>query len=348
MICGKGGIGKSTLINQLLKLGTDEQAAVGTSGELTTSGVTSYERVNELGVKICLYDTPGFGDPNVSNTDVIAMMQRATKKELDLVLYCIALAGTTRLEDSDVKAMKLLTEVFRADIWKKTMIVFTQANMLETHVESNIPPGDDCRKKYKSIIDTITKKAKEMLTNKAHVEHKIVADIPFVTAGYKEKVLKYEAQECPEGWEDRLFLKILERIDPKVLPAFFQVRWSWKDTVAALGGGGGGIAAGTATGAMVGAAMGVLGGPPGIALGAGIGAGAGAVIGAVGGTGTGVATSQLLKIKHILIIKYKNWRWRSNSQTRSAATEPKTETQGQGDVSEGTQTVPHEYETTVV
>lgn len=314
MVCGRGGIGKSTLINRLLKL-TDEakQAREGLEGRLTTSGVQSYEKINERGIKICLFDTPGFGDPNLNNTDIIAMMERETKKNLDLVLYCISLSGSARLEKSDVKAMKLLTEVFTSSIWKKTMVVFTFANHLEKQ-KSNA-------EEYRRVINEISNNTKDALRNKAKVADDIVSELPFVTAGHTEMQLQYEAEECPD-WEDRLFLKILERVDPDLLPAFFEVRWSWRDAVAALGGGGGGVTAGATCGVLIGAAVGAVGGPPGIALGAGIGAGVGAGIGAVGGAGTGVVTSQLLKIKHILKIKYVKWKLRSHSQTADANSMP--------------------------
>lgn len=99
MVCGQGGIGKSTLINRLLKLNDEmEQAKVATEGKLTTSDVDCYERVNQHGIKICLFDTPGFGDPNLNNMDIIAMMEQKTKKKIDLVLYCISIGGRARLE----------------------------------------------------------------------------------------------------------------------------------------------------------------------------------------------------------------------------------------------------------
>ena len=197
--------------------------------------------------------------------------------------------------------MKLLTQVFTSNIWKQAMVVFTFANELETK-KSNA-------EEYRKVINEIIKNTKEALCNKAMVTPDIVKGIPFVTAGHTEKQLQYEAEECPD-WENRLFLEILKRVDPDIVPAFFQVRWNWRDAVAAIGGGGGGVAAGTTCGVLVGAAVGALGGPAGVAVGAGIGAGVGAGIGMISGAGTGVATSQLLKIKHILKIKYTKWKLR--------------------------------------
>ena len=189
--------------------------------------------------------------------------------------------------------------MFGINIWQKAMIVFTFANELEER-KSNA-------EEYGKVINEISKNTKEALCNKAQVIGDIVSELPFVTCGHTEKQLRYEAEECPD-WEDRLFLKILQRVNPEIFPAFFQVRLNWKDAVAALGGGGGGVTAGATAGVLLGAAVGVVGGPAGVALGAGIGAGVGAGIGAVSGVGTGVATSQLMKIKHILKIKYTKWK----------------------------------------
>jgi phage tail tape-measure protein len=109
------------------------------------------------------------------------------------------------------------------------------------------------------------------------------------------------------GWDNRLFLAALKQVDPAVLPALFEVRWSWKDLGAALGGGRGGAATGAGTGAVAGAVVGGVLGPVGIVTGAGVGALIGAGIGAASGAGLGVLAYQFVKIKSLLKIKYMKW-----------------------------------------
>ena len=104
-----------------------------------------------------------------------------------------------------------------------------------------------------------------------------------------------------------MFLTALKQVDPAVLPALLEARWSWKDLGAALGWGGGGAATGAGTGAVAGIVVGGVLGPVGMATGAGVGALNGAGIGGAGGAGLGVLAYQLFKIKSILKIKYMKW-----------------------------------------
>lgn len=89
----------------------------------------------------------------------------------------------------------------------------------------------------------------------AHVSEDIVAQLPILTAGHTEPILKYEAEECRAvgGWDNHLFLTALKQVEPDALPTLFEVRWSWKDLGAALAGGGSGATVGAGVGAGVGA-----------------------------------------------------------------------------------------------
>ena len=81
-----------------------------------------------------------------------------------------------------------------------------------------------------------------------------------MTAGHTEPTLKYyEAEECRsmDGWDNRLFLEALKQVNPRVLPALFEARFGWKDTMAAQGGGGGGAVVGAGVGVGIGALIGV-------------------------------------------------------------------------------------------
>ena len=302
LICGRGGVGKSTLVNRLLQLKLNEKwAEEGRSGGATTSVVSKYERTTDRGIKVCLFDTPGFDDVDISNEEIIAMMENETEKKLDMVFYCISLGGSARVQRSDVQAIKIMTAAFSSEIWTKSVIVLTFANELEKKIDNEI--------KYKEAITSVQEKVKQVLRKDAHMKEEIISQLPIVTAGHTEPILKYEAEECQAvgGWDNRLFLKALEQVDPQVFPTLFEVRWSWKDLGVALGGGGSGTAVVGSTGAGLGALFGIPAGPVGAGIGALIGGGIGAVIGAIGGAGIGVLVFQLVKIKSILKIKYKKW-----------------------------------------
>ena len=303
LICGLGGVGKSTLINHLLQLKPDEKGAeVGRRGGATTSVVSKYEKTTERGIKVCLFDTPGFDDVDMSNEEIIAMMENETERKLDMVFYCISLDGPARVQRSDVQAIKIMTQAFSSEIWTKAVIVLTFANELEKKVDSEI--------KYKETTTSVREKVQQVLRKNAHVSEEIIAQLPIVTAGYTEPILKYEAEECQavRGWDNRLFLKALKQVEPEALPTLFEARWSWKDLGAALAGGGSGAAATGSAGAGVGAICGAPLGPVGAGIGALIGGGIGAGVGALGGASVGVLVFNLMKIKSILKIKYKRWK----------------------------------------
>lgn len=302
MVCGLGGAGKSTLINTLLQLeGTDKQAKAAKTGRATTTVVSKYESTTKRGIKVCCFDTPGLNDLELDDDETIAKMEKKTEKKLDIVFYCLSLAGAARVQGGDVQVMQLLTRVFGSRIWKKVVIVLIFANYLE---------GTSTKKEYNKVIKNITENVQNTLKNKALVQEDIVNDIPIATAGRKDPVLKHEKENAYYNgrWEDHLFIEALKRVNPKMFPALFAVRLSWKDLQAALGGMSSGAAVGVSVGAPVGAVFGEILGPIGAAIGAGIGAGAGAAFGAVSGAGVGTVAHHLIAIKHILRIKYKMWK----------------------------------------
>ena len=296
LVCGLGGAGKTTLINRLLQLKHSDEK----EGETAANPVvTKHERTTERGIKVCLFDTLGFDDIDMSNEQIIAAMENQTEKVVDIIFYCISLDGSVRVQYADVQAIKMMTQAFSSEIWNKAIIVLTFANVLENKVQY---PSE-----YEATITHIKDKVRLVLRD-ALVDEDIVAQIPMVTAGYTNPVLKYESQECMclGGWDNRLFLEALKQVDPAAFPALFEVHWSWKDLKSTLGGGAAMITGvSTGVGAMIGAAV---GSPLGVGLGAVVGAGIGAGVGVAGGAGIGTFAFQLLKIKSILKIKYQKWR----------------------------------------
>ena len=156
MVCGLGGVGKSTLINRLLQLeGGEKWAEEGRSGGATTSVVMQFEKITKSGIKICLFDTPGFGDIDITDEKIIAMMEKETEKRLDVFFYCISLEGAARVQQPDVTAIQRMTQAFSHEIWKKAVVVFTFANVLEEKKNN----ADE----YWSVIERIKEKIKETL-----------------------------------------------------------------------------------------------------------------------------------------------------------------------------------------
>lgn len=294
MIAGLGGVGKSTLLNRLFGLDVNENVAKeGCSGKATTEAVRRYDYKLENNVEAIIYDTPGFGDPDIEEHRIVAEMKLKTEGILDLLLYCVSM-GTpgARVNGSDVRAIRLLTNVFDPPLWNNAIFVLTFANVACTWAKKD--------HQYLHLKKTIEEQLHKQLMEKAHVPEDIVSKIPLVTAGHTEPVNEpYEQKK----WLPELFGKLLER-NPETSIALLKGKTTNKEqfiatvTGAVLAGGiagSGGAGAGAGIGAGVGALVGFLGGPIGIAAGAAVGSaiGAGAVglIGVVGGgVGGGAGT----------------------------------------------------------
>ena len=282
LISGLGGVGKSTLINQLLRLKEDDKLAKEGRGGATTLIVSKHERTTEQGVKVCLFDTPGFGDPDIEDEDIIAMMKSETEKRLDVVFYCISLDGPCRVQRADVQAIKIMTQAFTGDIWKKAVIVLTFANTLETKVANGA--------EYKATITQIQEKVQQVLRKDHLISEEVIAQLPIVTAGHSDQTLKYEVDECKSlgGWNNRLFLKALEQVDPEVVPILVEVLYNWKDLVAT-----------SKAGPVASTAISIAGTVhPGLGLAFGY---------AFAGSYWGLAYEFILAIIRIIMKKYREW-----------------------------------------
>lgn len=299
LVCGLGGSGKSSLINSLLQL-------KGRPDELeTTSVISKYTKTTASGIKVCVFDTPGLDNIDQSREELIAMMEKETEKKLDIVFYCISLGGPSRVQHGDMEAIKIMTQAFSSEIWKKTVIVFTFANDLERRVQH--------ASQYETTINNVKEKVKQVLKNEAHVQEDIIAALPIISAGHNKPVLKYEAEECRSwgGWENRLFFEALKQVDPAALPALFAVRFSWNDlryaigdktaVIATIGGGVGAIVGGATLAAPL--SIGI-----GASVGAIVGAGIGVGVGVAGVSSLGALLFQLHRIMSIIKIKYKAWK----------------------------------------
>ena len=311
LVCGKGGAGKSTLVNRLLQLKKNEKwAEEGRQGEATTRVVSRYQRMTERGIRVSLFDTPGFGDVDMSDEEVVAKIKLETESRIDLMFYCISLEGPARVEQEDVKAITIITHIFSNEIWDKAVIVLTFANALEDKVTN--------ASKYKEVVSCITEKVRDVLANKVHLNSEVASKVPIVTAGHTDPVLRYETGDYDGSRDDHLFLEALQRVDPEVLPALLETRFTWKDLMVALGGAGGGVAMGALIGGGSGALCGVLLGPLGVEVGAVVGATAGAgvggAVGGAGGAGIAFLAYQLVKIKTVLKIQYKLWQMKKDSK----------------------------------
>ena len=293
LICGKGGAGKSSLVNNLFELqcGEDE-ADEGIVGGPTTLNVTPYERTTKFGDKIFVFDSPGFGDACINPSDIVDEMIRVTEKSVDVILYCISLNGNCRVEKEDIRAFKIITQVFSSEIWRKAVIVLTFANELQ----KLRPKLEEYEKIIKKIGDDI-----DAAFSEVYVDQNTAKSVPIETAGYKDSLLHDNID-----WRDRIFISALKRVLAEKLPSLFEVRYRFADfrNVVYIGAPKAykGLDVGSKVGGLIGATLVEILGPVGPAVGALFG----------GAVGSGCAAHkeiefELEKMKHILIHKFKEW-----------------------------------------
>ena len=172
LLVGKSGVGKSSFINALFQ--SDKVAQVGIVGP-ETSDIKRYDlTMQDIGVTIKVYDTPGFGTSRKENMESIEAI-RKNCEVLDVIFLCIRMDDQVRSEDREL--IMLLGKEFGEDFWKKTLLVFTMANAVKP-MGSNREHSD---REYlqlviDKLIDEIDKSFKKVNCLLPH--HFIIAGAP--------------------------------------------------------------------------------------------------------------------------------------------------------------------------
>lgn len=121
---GKSGVGKSSFVNCMFGC---KMADIGLV-KPETSQVNSYNlKLENKGVSIRTYDTPGFGTNKKCNQKIIQEIQKVCEL-VDVIFLCFRMDDQFRAEDE--LTVTLLAEKFKGKFWEKTLIVFTRANLL--------------------------------------------------------------------------------------------------------------------------------------------------------------------------------------------------------------------------
>ena len=225
LACGKTGIGKSCLLNNLL--GTSEgRFAVNGPGcvgdhcmDAGTKDVISVSLIKN-GIKVTLWDTPGLQSESGDNY-FIDLTEKVIEK-IDLVLFCIDSA--TNRWVAEAETVKKLHSRFGNEFWKIVIVVLTRANMTQPAlVEDNeqaplLQKIDKCRKAANDIFQCFKK---ELLTQKVPAE--IVDGIPWVAAGsgYKRKLLLVNEAVDDSDYLPELWSLAVERCRSKSKLLFF-------------------------------------------------------------------------------------------------------------------------------
>ena len=131
LVCGRTGVGKSSLCNSLVGRKVCEVGDPGASSDGAGLGACTTElnkvTVSPRGIVINIFDSPGLQDGNVKNEKEYVEDMYRKCKDADLVLYCTEMTAS-RLTPSETTAIGLITKKFGPTIWKRCVCVLTKAN----------------------------------------------------------------------------------------------------------------------------------------------------------------------------------------------------------------------------
>ena len=200
LLIGRTGVGKSSTLNSLMGA---EVAPVHDFDPCTTN--VDIHETNLHGVIVRVIDTPGLCDTEGSDNDTqyIDLVRQKIPYTIDAVLF-VSRLSESRVDASEQRGLRLITEAFGELFWKKAVIVFTCSDMVPA----------SCFEEY---LDERTKRIHAALL-KLQLSNDIVHVIPSVAVDNTnlEKV-------NPNGqtWIQQLYLNVLDRADLMIAAKMF-------------------------------------------------------------------------------------------------------------------------------
>ena len=316
VLAGKSGVGKSTLMNNLLRKDT----VIRMSPVSTTERFIVEEGTHDR-IKIRVIDTRGLAELKSDKKKELKRLSSFTNGKADILLYCVPVGPGSKFDDANPVTMRCLTEAYGKQIWDHCVLVFTMSDMALK--QSKRQNQDTATADYKTYLNRYTENFKEQL-HRLGVKDKEVKTvfnlqdasetntIIAVPVGWslEDEVLpgidQLISELYPElsgnanpSWRDVLFAIITFKCPDKSKESILKYRYGEELAhkimvkVGAGFGGASGAAAGALAGGMLGGVTGTLGGPPGTIAGAIFGIVVGAsLFGTAGGTALGFTATK--------------------------------------------------------
>ena len=217
LVIGETGVGKSTLINNLLG---KEVADEGHSVTSEASAVNCYKGMIE-GVPVKVYDTPGLAD---SRSDRDEQYLEEIKKLIEtepihLIIYCLKMIET-RMRQSIIRTFQQYTQI--GVDWRKTAIALTFADALTPPPKLKKQEGFSLPAYFKERLAEWKEEIPTALAEGIHLEVTEVTQIRInPTTGDYEEML-------PDGeeWYIPFWLDVLDILPPAARIRFVDIHKS--------------------------------------------------------------------------------------------------------------------------
>ena len=157
------------------------------------------------GIDVIVWDSPGLQDGTENKSDYIQDMSTRIK-EVDLVIYCLKM-DDTRLRDEDLKAMRILTEVFGKRLWENAVFALTFANKVENPDAAN-DSLVAAKKYFTEELEEWEKAFRQKLPAEAKIDLAEYERIPKVPTG----PLKRLQLPDRENWLTEFWIRCFERM----------------------------------------------------------------------------------------------------------------------------------------
>ena len=228
MVIGEAGQGKSTLINGLLG---KEVAKEGDSFVPGTLKIQQYH-LNQNGVKIGIWDTPGFGVESPEEDEkVVEQLRSSDCHPIDLALFCIRMDAMRIPTRVHIDTMKKLTEVFGRKFWRYCLFVLTFAN----NVEQFCPQGEEMVYYFSQRCIEIEDQLREALKKHVGLEGKELERVRAVPVGsYKKGLYRSNPWALPdrEDWFVMFWLECTDHMCKSAVSALLQANYHRLEAVA--------------------------------------------------------------------------------------------------------------------